>query len=49
VGRVLPNYGLDEFVDGMDEQLGMYTGISEPVDFAQRDGEKRATKRGSGR
>lgn len=39
IDRVMPNFGLDEM-------LGMYTGLSEPVDFAQRDGEKRAAKRG---
>lgn len=37
----------EQLVSGIGEQLGMYTGLTEPVDFDQNDGAKRAAKMGS--
>ncbi len=37
----------EQLVSGIGEQLGMYTGLTEPVDFDQNDGGERAAKMGS--
>jgi len=36
----------DALTADLGEQLGMYTGLTEPVDFDQNDGAKRAEKAG---
>lgn len=35
-----------ELTSDLGEQLGMYTGLTEPVDFDQNDGAERAAKAG---